>query len=91
MRVCCCWGGTDRARGRCDAQSDWDFAFEADQTFDVDGLLAVLAERLNADRVDLVDLRRAGAAPGALTPSSDAADAVILHLWQATQIVIDLV
>jgi uncharacterized protein YutE (UPF0331/DUF86 family) len=27
---------------------------------------------------------------GELTPSSDASDAVILHLWQATQIVIDL-
>ena len=29
-------------------------------------------------------------APGELQPVSDASDAVILHLWQATQIVIDL-
>ncbi|MSP63862.1 MAG: DUF86 domain-containing protein [Myxococcales bacterium] len=28
--------------------------------------------------------------PGDLLPSSDASDAVILHLWQATQVVIDL-
>lgn len=29
-------------------------------------------------------------APGDLLPMSDASDAVILHLWQATQIAIDL-
>lgn len=28
--------------------------------------------------------------PAGLLPSSDASDAVVLHLWQATQIVIDL-
>lgn len=30
------------------------------------------------------------AAPGDLRPMSDASDAVILHLWQAVQVVIDL-
>ncbi len=33
---------------------------------------------------------RLPASPEGLTASSDASDAVILHLWQATQIVIDL-
>ena len=28
--------------------------------------------------------------PGELQPATDASDAVILHLWQATQIVVDL-
>jgi predicted nucleotidyltransferase len=50
-----------RARGDAHALSDWDFAYEADAGFDVDGLLAGLSERLDADRVDLVDLDRAGA------------------------------
>jgi uncharacterized protein YutE (UPF0331/DUF86 family) len=39
--------------------------------------LARVKERLPADAV-------------ALQPSTDASDAVILHLWQATQIIIDL-
>jgi uncharacterized protein YutE (UPF0331/DUF86 family) len=39
--------------------------------------LARVAERLPDD-------------PAALAPSTDAADAVILHLWQAVQIAIDL-
>ncbi|MBM3219151.1 MAG: DUF86 domain-containing protein [Candidatus Rokubacteria bacterium] len=33
---------------------------------------------------------RLPADPATLRPSTDASDAVILHLWQATQIVIDL-
>ncbi len=41
--------------------SDWDFAYRADSTFDADGLLAQLADVLKADRIDLVDLDRAGA------------------------------
>jgi predicted nucleotidyltransferase len=50
-----------RARGEAHAWSDWDFAFEAEPGFDPDALLADLAGHLNADRIDLVDLRRAGA------------------------------
>jgi uncharacterized protein YutE (UPF0331/DUF86 family) len=52
---------------------------------------AVLAERTLAvtrhlDRV----AAKLPDAPGDLKASTDASDAVILHLWQATQIVIDL-
>jgi uncharacterized protein YutE (UPF0331/DUF86 family)/predicted nucleotidyltransferase len=161
-----------RARGDARVDSDWDFAsLGASATLDLDALIAVLAKVTHANRIDLVDLARAGAllrhraardglvvferdpetflrfwidAVGTwcdlepvLTPayehvlrdvaemspldravladramalrrhlarvadklpaqvddftaSSDAADAVILHLWQATQSVIDL-
>lgn len=50
-----------RARGDAHARSDWDVGFLADAAFDADRLLAILVERLGADRVDLVDLGRAGA------------------------------
>jgi predicted nucleotidyltransferase len=50
-----------RARGDAHALSDWDFAYEADGAFDPDALLAVLADTLEADEIDLVDLTRAGA------------------------------
>jgi predicted nucleotidyltransferase len=50
-----------RARNEAHAHSDWDFAYEADATFDADALLAALADTLHADRIDLVDLDRAGA------------------------------
>ena len=50
-----------RARGQAHPHSDWDFAYEADSTFDADALLAALADCLKADRIDLVDLDRAGA------------------------------
>ena len=50
-----------RARGDAHAGSDWDFAYEAGESFDADRLLAELADRLKVDRIDLVDLRRAGA------------------------------
>jgi len=50
-----------RARGDAHAHSDWDFAYRADTSFDPDGLLARLADALKADRIDLVDLDRAGA------------------------------
>lgn len=50
-----------RARRDARPDSDWDFAYEAGPDFDVDGLLALLADRLNANRIDLVDLDRAGA------------------------------
>jgi uncharacterized protein YutE (UPF0331/DUF86 family) len=52
---------------------------------------AVLAERTAAVQRHL---RRVGDRlpedPAALLPMTDATDAVVLHLWQATQIVIDL-
>lgn len=52
---------------------------------------ALLAERAAAvqrhlDRV----AARLPATPEELLPATDASDAVVLHLWQATQIVIDL-
>lgn len=50
-----------RARGDAHDRSDWDFAYRAEAGFDADGLLARLVEHVNADRVDLVDLDRAGA------------------------------
>lgn len=50
-----------RARNEAHALSDWDFAYEADPAFDPDALLAALADALHADRIDLVDLDRAGA------------------------------
>lgn len=52
---------------------------------------AVLAERAMALERHLARVaERLPPSPGDLQPSTDAADAVILHLWQATQIVIDL-
>ncbi|MGE0462852.1 MAG: nucleotidyltransferase domain-containing protein [Vicinamibacterales bacterium] len=50
-----------RARGDAHAGSDWDFAYRGDAGFDPDALLARLADHLRADRIDLVDLDRAGA------------------------------
>ena len=50
-----------RARGDAHAHSDWDFAYRGSASFDPDGLLARLADALKADRIDLVDLDRAGA------------------------------
>jgi predicted nucleotidyltransferase len=50
-----------RARGDGRPESDWDFGYVADEAFDPDSLLAVLVTRLDSDRVDLVDLVRAGA------------------------------
>lgn len=50
-----------RARGDAHALSDWDFGYESTGGFDPDALLATLADRLKADRIDLVDLTRAGA------------------------------
>lgn len=52
---------------------------------------AVLAERVMAVERHLRRVaERLPARPEDLLPSTDASDAVILHLWQATQIVIDL-
>ena len=50
-----------RARQEAHAYSDWDFAYEADGACDADALLAAIADALHADRIDLVDLDRAGA------------------------------
>ena len=50
-----------RARGDARTDSDWDFGYEADSTFDPDALLARLADELKADKIDLTDLNRAGA------------------------------
>ena len=52
---------------------------------------AILAERSAAVQRHLRRVReRLPADPDDLEPMSDATDAVILHLWQAVQIVIDL-
>lgn len=52
---------------------------------------AVIAERVMAVERHLQRVAaRLPATPDALVPASDASDAVILHLWQATQIVIDV-
>ncbi len=51
----------------------------------------LLAERLLAVQRHLKRVAdRLPESPAGLLPSSDASDAVVLHLWQATQIVIDL-
>ena len=49
-----------RARGDAHAGSDWDFGCLADGHFDLFALLAELVSVLGTDRVDLVDLARAG-------------------------------
>jgi uncharacterized protein YutE (UPF0331/DUF86 family) len=52
---------------------------------------AVLAERAAAIERHLRRVaQRLPGSPEALLPETDASDAVILHLWQATQIAIDL-
>jgi predicted nucleotidyltransferase len=49
-----------RARGDAHAGSDWDFGYLATPSADVTGLLTTLVEITGSDRVDLVDLARAG-------------------------------
>lgn len=52
---------------------------------------AVLAERVMTVERHLARVAsRLPPSPDDLQPASDASDAVVLHLWQATQIVIDL-
>ena len=52
---------------------------------------AVLAERVMAVERHLRRVAdRLPSTPAALHPSNDASDAVVLHLWQATQVVFDL-
>ncbi len=51
----------------------------------------LLAERAQAIERHLARVAaRLPATAGELSPASDASDAVVLHLWQATQVVIDL-
>lgn len=57
--------------------SPLDRAVLAERTLALERHLARVAEKLPADAA-------------ALVASSDASDAVVLHLWQATQLVIDL-
>lgn len=52
------FGSTVKGRGR--AGSDLDLAVHFDGPADLDALYLALAGRLGSDRVDLVDLRRAG-------------------------------
>lgn len=49
-----------RARGDATAASDWDIAYLADARLDRDHLLADLVRALDTERIDLVDLERAG-------------------------------
>lgn len=49
-----------RARGQAADAADWDLAYLASPPFDPDDLQADLVHALDADRLDLVDLSRAG-------------------------------
>jgi predicted nucleotidyltransferase len=49
-----------RTRGRARPGSDLDVAARADDLLDLEALYLLLAPRLGTDRLDLVDLRRAG-------------------------------
>ena len=50
-----------RARGDAREQSDWDFGYVAERGLDADALLLDVVNTLGTDRIDLVDLARAGA------------------------------
>jgi predicted nucleotidyltransferase len=64
-----------RARGDAHARSDWDLGYLADAGFDPDALMLALVTELDTDRVDLVDLARAGA----LVRTRAASEARVLH------------
>ena len=49
-----------RARGEAQPASDWDFGYLGTSVFDGAAFLAALVEIVGCDRIDLVDLRRAG-------------------------------
>ena len=50
-----------RARGDARHESDWDLGYLAETGLDPDALLLDVVDTLGSDRVDLVDLARAGA------------------------------
>ena len=50
-----------RARGEARERSDWDLGYLADPGLDPDALLLDLVNAFGTDRIDLVDLARAGA------------------------------
>lgn len=50
-----------RARGDDRPSSDWDFGYLGTPGLDPDQLLVRLVDALKSDRIDLVDLQRAGA------------------------------
>lgn len=50
-----------RARGDALERSDWDFGYLAHEGFDPDALVLDLVTALGTDRIDQVDLARAGA------------------------------
>jgi predicted nucleotidyltransferase len=64
-----------RAHGDTHERSDWDFGYLADAGMDPDALLLDLVKVLGTDRVDVVDLARAGAQIGFRA----AADAQVLY------------
>jgi len=49
-----------RARGDARPDSDWDFGYVGSPALDPDELLAALVSAIDTDRIDLVDLTRAG-------------------------------
>lgn len=49
-----------RARGDAGEHADWDLGYLGEASFEPDSLLTDAARVLHADRVDLVDLARAG-------------------------------
>ena len=49
-----------RARGEAGADADWDFGYIASENFQPDLLLIDLTRAVQNDRIDLVDLARAG-------------------------------
>ena len=49
-----------RGRGDHHSASDWDFAYRGTDSLDLGMLIAELAAELGTDRVDVVDLDRAG-------------------------------
>lgn len=77
LRVLLLFGS--RARGDAHEHSDWDFGYLAAPGFDVSALLAGLVEALGSDRVDLVDLERAGG----LLRFRAACDGVSIHEAEA--------
>ncbi len=58
LRLLVLFGST--AKGRAGRRSDVDLGVQCDRAADLDGLHVAIASRLRTERVDLVDLRRAG-------------------------------